>query len=1040
MLRVVAFGAEADDALAELVAAAKHGDPLAPVTVAVPSTVCGLSVRRRLATRDFGAGGGGFVNVRFLVLARVAELLGAPRLAAAGRQPLNHAVRMQAVRAALLAEPGPLAPVIDHPDTVAAVDATLRDLRRAPAGALTAIATAGPGAAHVVRIATAFRAATTRHWYDDEDLADAAALAVDDGEPALADVGAVVAFLPRRLSPGELRFCAALGRHDRLAAVVGRTGDERADASAARMVTDLSVILGPPGERGGSRTAYATAVVRAGDPDDEVRAALRGVIERIEAGTPLPDIAVLWRAADPYALLVHEQLAAAGIPASGPGVRTLAQTVAGRTLIGVLNLRDRDLDRADVFAWLANAPIMLRAGQRVLVPTTRFEELAREAGVTNGVTQWKLRLDDLARTRRTELTAVDDDERGPRRRRRLERDLRAIDELARFVSELDRRLRSARATTWAALATWAQQLLVRYLGEPGADWPDAELDARQRILAALARLSGLDPVAPGGIDAFRNAVNQEFAVAAGRLGRYGEGVYAGRLADATGMQFATVFIVGAADGALPPPISDDPVVADRIRARGGPAVPLRSERRGEERRDWLAALAAAPERIVTFPTADPRGQRTRLPARWLLEEVAHLAGTSVGADELDEFAAEPWFVDVPSFEAGLRDDANAVGVHERDLSLLLACHRVAGSSGVVEHPLVARDLVATEGFAAQRARRAPRLSRWSGAVERDVFHVRDSWSPTRLQTLARCPFEFFLDSVLGVAETAEPEAVDVVSHLDRGTVVHRCLERFVNERLAHPPAPDEAWSAADHARLQEIATEEFDALEAAGLTGRPLLWRLERDRIAADLERTLVDDDERRAASGTTPDAVELDFAADAGHPAAAIVLANGTPVRFRGRVDRVDRGPGDGVTVIDYKTGKSDDYKRLHDDPVGQGALLQLPVYALGARTHYGADVPVRAVFRFVTTRGGFAEIGYDVDDDKLDSLRGALDVTVGLVQQGAFPARPGSPTQTSFRHCAWCAYDRVCPTDRGARWSATRDDPRLAAFVALTEPDDPQ
>src|SRR5438093_151553 len=79
--------------LREVIAAAKAGDPLAPVTVAVPSGYAGLSARRLLASGALGPCGAGdrpgIANARFLAFDRVAELLGAPALAAAGRRPLS---------------------------------------------------------------------------------------------------------------------------------------------------------------------------------------------------------------------------------------------------------------------------------------------------------------------------------------------------------------------------------------------------------------------------------------------------------------------------------------------------------------------------------------------------------------------------------------------------------------------------------------------------------------------------------------------------------------------------------------------------------------------------------------------------------------------------------------------------------------------------------------------------------------------------------------------------------------------------------------
>src|SRR5437588_11383709 len=60
----------------------KASDPLAPVTVIVASNHAGLATRRDLARR-------GYANVRFGVMGRLVEPLGARVLAASGRSPLT---------------------------------------------------------------------------------------------------------------------------------------------------------------------------------------------------------------------------------------------------------------------------------------------------------------------------------------------------------------------------------------------------------------------------------------------------------------------------------------------------------------------------------------------------------------------------------------------------------------------------------------------------------------------------------------------------------------------------------------------------------------------------------------------------------------------------------------------------------------------------------------------------------------------------------------------------------------------------------------
>jgi RecB family exonuclease len=159
----------------------------------------------------------------------------------------------------------------------------------------------------------------------------------------------------------------------------------------------------------------------------------------------------------------------------------------------------------------------------------------------------------------------------------------------------------------------------------------------------------------------------------------------------------------------------------------------------------------------------------------------------------------------------------------------------------------------------------------------------------------------------------------------------------------------------------------------------------------------------------------------------------------FRGRIDRVDRAPdGERLVVLDYKSGGVwEGHRHLHQDAVHRGQLLQLPVYALAARERFRAAA-VAAYYWFVTERQSYASKGYAVDDRRLARFRHVLGIIVAGIENGLFPARPGSSRQDGFENCQICPYDRVCPGARADLWRRKRNAAELRPYLDLAEPVD--
>lgn len=1003
----VAYGAPALTSLAERVRAAKAGDPLAPVTVVVPGNYAAVATRRELALR------GGIAGTNFLTLHRLAERVGGPALAAAGRRPVSAPVVLQAVRAALAEAPGVLAAVSGHPATELALAAAQRELAGVSGDALDAVAAQSPRAADVVRIVRTVSARLKRHWYDEHDLVVSATRVLRTGKET--GLGPVVLHLPERVPPGGAGLLHALATMGTLTMLVGATGVDEAD----RPVVDALESAGFSVPRStGVERPRATRVVSTSDPDEEVRAAVRLVVEAVRDGVPLGRMALFFGAANPYARLLREHLDAAGIAANGTPVRTIGEMLTGRVLQGLLALPDRNFRRSDVLATLSSAKV--HQASRGLAPVRVWERVSRAAGVVEGE-DWAERLAAFAQERTKKAAAADDDER-PGLAKRFRHEADRAGSLASFVTALMNDLAFGDALgTWGDMATWASGLMERYLGDDRSGWPEPEQEAADRVGAAVDRLAGLDALGgpPPTVHVFRRLLAGELDVALQRVGRLGHGVLVGPLSLAVGLTLDRVVVLGLAEGTFPDRRLDDPLLPDRERALASGQLALRAEHVLDDHRHLLAAVAAGPA-TVCFPRGDLRQPGARTASRWLLDDASFLARspTRVSTADLEAHSAARWLDIVPSFTAGVIRLAFPATSQDHHLATLLR-HRgpLSASALAVTDPILAA------GAALAESRRSGEFTRFDGnltgldltsAVDSDRAH-----SATRLQAWAVCPHAYLLEHVLGVEVVEDPERRLRLDALDRGALVHAVLHRFVDEGMY------------DAERLQAIGIDVCDEFAANGRAGRKLFWRRDRARILGDLQRFFHDDAAWRLGAGAEPVAAERRFDT-------VLPLPDGQDLRVRGAIDRVDRLPGGSLVVFDYKTGRSDPYRDIAEsEPHQRGTRLQPVIYAAGACDELGG-APVHFDYWFVTSTGGFKRIGYRVTDAVAAEVGAALATIVEGINAGVFPLRPPEAPGWNRVDCWPCSPDGLSAAEARRGWERMRGDPLLAAYVDLCEPGD--
>ncbi|HTK67708.1 MAG TPA: PD-(D/E)XK nuclease family protein [Pseudonocardia sp.] len=1013
---VSGYGAPALEQLRLAVAWAKAADPMTQVTVLAPSNIAGVVARRHLARGS--ADRPGIAGIEVTTLVRLAERIAAPLLVP--RRPATRTVLAAAWRRALDESPGRFAEIAGHPATVRALVRAHADLRDLSDGARTELTAVSPLCADLVRLHLRVQSLVGGGWYDGTDVLVTARRHVR-GSALGSVLGSCVLFLPQELTRAESAFAGALGEDAELTVIAGLTGVRRADRAVHRLLETLGM---DRADRPAIRTA--TTVINSSDSDDEVRCVVRDLMSTLRT-TPAHRVAVLHTHPVPYARLLHEQLAAAGVRVNGAGYRAADERAVGRFLLQVLVLGERGLPRADLFRALSAVPSRSFDGERI--PIAPWERMSRTAGVVGGE-DWDRRLSayitDQAALKAEEQAADEPQEWVIRRceqQAAIAADLRGFG--LRLADELAREF-----STWAELGEWAERLLTTLIGELESlrTLPAEEQYAATTVVTILRGLAALDDVGVvPSLQGLRDVLETELAGARARVGRYGEGVFVGPVSAAVGLDLDVVYVLGLSEDLYPGRVRGDALLPDRARRATGGELPDQREDLDTRHRQLLAAFGAAPRVVASFARGDLRRSSNRLPSRWLLPSLRELSGDkALPASEWDRPENYGDAVRTAGSFAGELSRCPDLGT-EQEWRV-----RQVSASGVLDDPVL------DAGVEMVRARASDRLTRFDGnlaGVEGlpDFASGDQVISPTALESYADCPHSFFVQRLLGVKPLELPEDIVVIAPSDIGKLVHECMDALVVEYAGRLPGAGQPWTPEQRSRLLQIFAERAAWYEDRGLTGHPRLWAPERRRIAADSVRMLDDDDAWRAERGVEVIASEMAFGMK-GRPPVTVEIPGGR-VSFRGSADLVGRASDGTLMVIDIKTGSDRTFKPIKDDPVCAGTKLQLPVYAHAARQQFGdPSTPVEASYWFV--RRDLGRVPLDLTPELERTYAHTISTLVRSVAAGLFPLKAPEEPDFLWVQCDYCNPDGIGHAENRTRWERKRRDPVLKDLVALVDP----
>jgi len=339
--------------------------------------------------------------------------------------------------------------------------------------------------------------------------------------------------------------------------------------------------------------------------------------------------------------------------------------------------------------------------------------------------------------------------------------------------------------------------------------------------------------------------------------------------EATGRSFASVIVVGCAEGLLSGdsaregylPVGALAAVLEGVNADVSRELARRIDRVESERLAnalLLTAITRARDRLVVLAPRKAGGEAVS-PAR----EIAPLLRSD---EPLDRVAA-------PALRA-----ARVVAAMERS-------ERAAAAARPFDSAICGR-------LSPPRAARLPVIPSFS-------------LSASGMETFSNCPRRFFYEKLLRVDDSSS-------IYMTVGLLFHDVMKRLVQPGMAR----DEVIAALSSEHATVVIDEEVDAaMPEAGTWLRELTRVYATDMLAraAQLERDRIGD--YRVESVETPGE-----------------LRDGD-LHFRGRLDRIDRVDGLGPVVIDYKTSggmnKSFGILVRRIDAAGERSQWQVPLYS---------------------------------------------------------------------------------------------------------------
>jgi ATP-dependent helicase/DNAse subunit B len=555
----------------------------------------------------------------------------------------------------------------------------------------------------------------------------------------------------------------------------------------------------------------------------------------------------------------------------------------------------------------------------------------------------------------------------------VERDLSAMHELKRILRGL-----------------LSGQALLESLGESG------ELDRAAFLLEIQMAVNN-------------TAINQ----GVGRSGR----VLVTTVTDARGLPHKHVFIPGLSEGIFPAQVTEDPLYLDTERQALGIPLETQAERAADDGLFYELIGLAQESLTLSRPTVQDG-------VPWI---ASHLwrGVTTVFSD-----------VEAITTRIGIGAVTNAGEVISRDEAMLALADGLSRAQPSSEILSLYNWITHAQPDPWERIHRARQIElsrashrpydRYSGRLSNPKMiayaaaelNPERRWSASQLNDYGICGFRFFAKRLLKLEALEEPE--ETLNAAALGTINHEILERTYREIARRGLVIEPENIEAGLTILRQISPIVLaKAPDNLGFRDSAK-WEQEKKLLVRRLEQLIRQDfsgdgkiAKKFGSAPRQPYLLEAPFGTDGGAVVKIPIIVDGKneTLYLRGYIDRIDR-VGDGVIVIDYKTGST----KIPISEIEIGRNFQMMVYLRAAEYILNAqndpDAPKKVeggLFWHIRSQQTSGELVMDVEGVKLLELAEKyIGINIANGRGGDFATRANKIQDGRCAH--YCEYSQLC------------------------------